>query len=181
MIELNEVEKRLVTHLVERKVAYYETHHPERITMYRKGYKDMTPEQRKAEYKASMLQSHGAEMAFCKAMNVFPCLDHEDERGFDALVSGRRVDVKHTTYEHGVMAIKIKPGVKPPDLFALVIGTFPRYRLVGFIEAAWALRKENIDEKMPQRCYAIPQRSLAPFEACVSTAPAATPPQEGLS
>lgn len=78
-----------------------------------------------------------AEIAYCKGMNLYPDLDvygSEIRPAFDCRWhDGRTVDVKHTSLEHGnlICPVGLNKERKQCDLYALVIGTMPNFRIVG--------------------------------------------------
>lgn len=81
-------------------------------------------------------QGFGGELAFCKAMNVFPdftvfCRSAaKGEDNGDCTVQGLRIDVK--TSKKATSALWVKEGKKGcADAFALVTGTFPTFTVVG--------------------------------------------------
>ena len=81
-------------------------------------------------------QGFGGELAFCKAMNVYPDLTVfcrsalKGEDNGDCVVQGLRVDVK--TSKKATSALWVKQGQKGcADAFALVTGTFPTFTVVG--------------------------------------------------
>lgn len=81
-------------------------------------------------------QGFGGELAFCKAMNVFPDLTVfcrsalKGQDNGDCTVQGLRIDVK--TSKKATSALWVKEGKKGcADAFALVTGTFPTFTVVG--------------------------------------------------
>lgn len=108
------------------------------------------------------IEGVAAEIAWCRMNGVYPDTD-TDKRpdASDAVTKdGYRVDVKTTKYEHGKMLITITKTGEGVDYYCLMIGTFPTYRLAGYIKASDAIQPENIDNNMPKPCYAIPQSRL---------------------
>lgn len=86
------------------------------------------------------LEGIASEFAFCKLFNVYPDLLIEcrssirgEDNGDVILPTGHRVDVKATKYPSGkLLAV---PWKKPDvDLFALMVGEFPRYIFKGFMK-----------------------------------------------
>lgn len=106
------------------------------------------------------LEGIGAELAFCKLMNVYPDLQCENRPVADAtLPCGKTVDVKSTTYEDGKLAVTLwkKPTV---DLFALMVGRFPTYRLAGFRPAQEVISLLNIGNLGHGETYVLEQWQL---------------------
>jgi len=79
------------------------------------------------------LEGIAAEIAYCKLMNVYPDTETNGERPVaDALLkNGQLVDAKATQYRNGHLLVRMSKRDKPCDLYALMIGTFPTYRLAG--------------------------------------------------
>jgi hypothetical protein len=81
------------------------------------------------------LEGIGAEIAYCKVNNVYPDLDVSDRKVFpveDAVTrQGATVDVKSTKYQNGHLLAVMGKVDKKCDVYALVIGTFPSYRIAG--------------------------------------------------
>jgi hypothetical protein len=95
------------------------------------------------------LEGIGAEIAFCKVMNVYPDTETdlavEDLPVEDAVLRcGARIDVKATKYQSGHLVAVLGKKQKRPDGYVLVIGKFPTYRIAGFMSANELLVPENI-------------------------------------
>ncbi len=87
----------------------------------------------------------GAEIAFCKMMNVYPDLEIGQTNEADAWTPGKMgsVDVKTTRHLRGrLIAARHKLDIERPDSYALMICEWPNYRFVG-----WATTEELLDEK----------------------------------
>lgn len=107
------------------------------------------------------LESFGAEIAYCKIANCYPDLQVGRYREFDAVVGGgARVDVKQTKHEWGRLIVSVKARGALPDYYALMIGTFPTYRLAGHIPACEVLREERIDKTLKHPAYTARQEEL---------------------
>lgn len=154
-IKLNAVEQRLTRYLAKIRVRHFLTTRPESITLYGST---------KGDYENNMIGSIGAEIAYCRAMNAFPCLEPVDRCYYDVqLYTGDRVDVKWTKNPNGPMQIKMKEPGKPwADLFVLMVGSFPEYKLVGYIDKARATADEMICTTQQSVGYAVPQSALSP-------------------
>lgn len=81
-------------------------------------------------------QGFGGEMAFCRAMNVFPDFTvtcRSAARGQDngdCRVHGLRIDVK--TSKKATSSLWVKEHKKGcADAYALVVGTFPTFTIIG--------------------------------------------------
>lgn len=80
------------------------------------------------------LNGFGGELAFCKAMNLYPDLDivpgGGEELADATLIDGRRVDVKTSPHpKANLVARKIQGDI---ELFILVRGNLPDYELIGY-------------------------------------------------
>lgn len=67
------------------------------------------------------------------------------------------VEVRHTTFKNGGLIIRSKD--KPERLFILVVGTLPRYRVIGWIRGEEARR----DEHRWKDAWKVPQSGLTRF------------------
>lgn len=154
-ITLTTAERKLADHLALARKKLHEETRPEKITLY--GH--LTPE----EYLENLTRSFAAEIAFCKAMNLFPCTDLVDTSNRDAtLHDGRGVDVKSTANPHGPMCLKKKKRMVLTDLYAQVLTDRHHegvYTLTGFIPCKEAIvDKYYRDVKDPY--WAVPQSDL---------------------
>jgi hypothetical protein len=113
----------------------------------------------------SDLQSHlegiGAELAFCKLMNVYPDTVTDRWPDSDAVTKyGESVDVKTTRYRNGRLVMPLHKANKQSDMYALMVGTFPEYRLVGMLSAEEVFKPENVHDLGHGPCYVIEQEKL---------------------
>ena len=92
------------------------------------------------------LEGIAAEIAYCKLMNVYPDLDIDKGRpDWDAILkNGATVDVKATIYPNGKLLARPIKSMKPPDLYALMVGKFPKYALAGHMSAEELLVPDRI-------------------------------------
>lgn len=84
------------------------------------------------------LEGFASEMAFCKLFNLFPDFSIEprssqNDTGDVKLHNGKTVDIKATIYANGRL-IAVPWKTSPVDYFALMIGSFPTYRFMGFMK-----------------------------------------------
>ena len=109
------------------------------------------------------LEGIAAEIAYCKAMNVYPDLSLDARPTQDAFSTEHGgVDIKATKYKNGnLIARRCKSGY-PPDSYALMIGEFPSYRFVGWIPAQDLLQSQNITDLGYGETYAMVQPDLFP-------------------
>jgi hypothetical protein len=153
VIVLNEIEQRLARHVAAKRQKDCED----------KGAKNlrMGPQ--------SDLQSHldgiGAELAFCKLMNVYPDMVTDRWPDSDAITRyGDSVDVKTTRYPNGRLVMPLHKVNKQSDLYALMVGTFPEYQMVGVLSAEQVFRPENVRDLGHGPCYVIEQEKLEQVE-----------------
>lgn len=148
ILTLNETERRIARHLAQERIKYDRARNA-RATLYR------------VEAEENELDSIGAEIAFCRLMNCYPDLDPTHYLPHDAVLpDGRTVDIKQTRLQSGRLLIKAKERTRLPDLYCLMVGQFPTYRVAGFVEAREILTEKRIDRRMSYPAYAIEQTQL---------------------
>ncbi len=108
------------------------------------------------------LNGMGAEIAFCRLMNVYPSLDVVDNPAADpqgdCVVLGRTVDVKATRYKNGqLLAVLWK---EKKDVYGLMTGTFPTYEFRGLADGDDLLSADNIVDLGHGPTYALAQEAL---------------------
>ena len=108
------------------------------------------------------LEGYGAELAFCKLFNVYPDMsivaDPSADRTGDAIWMGKTVDVKTTKYKTGrLLAVRWK---QKKDLYALMVGTFPKYEFRGMATGDKLIRQENLTDLGHGEGYALGQHQL---------------------
>lgn len=82
------------------------------------------------------LEGLGGEFAFCRLFGVEPDMSIGPRQGgADAIINGKTVDIKTTSYERGVLILSPAKNVADVDYYALMVGIFPTYRFAGVIEA----------------------------------------------
>lgn len=107
------------------------------------------------------LEGIGAEFAAAKMLNVYPDLDIDHRPGFDVLTHhGDRVDVKATRYKNGKLVVARWKASGEVDCYLLVIGTFPTYRIAGFVSSDEALAPHRRTNLGHGPTYAVPQSDL---------------------
>ena len=114
------------------------------------------------------LDGIAGEFAFCKVANVWPDMTIGARRGgHDAFLNGMSVDVKTTRCPTGHLLATIKKSTTASDVYVLVIGTVPEFRIAGWASAAQLLHPENIADFGHGSGYALSQRQLQPISALV--------------
>jgi len=110
------------------------------------------------------LEGFGAELAYCKLMNLFPDLDTDSYPNFDCISRfGVTIDVKTTKRKNGHLLATLKKKNNPPDKYVLVVGEFPSYKIVGEIGSEEFLQDVNIKDFGRGRGYALTQIELNPL------------------
>ena len=149
-VELNVAEQRLATYLAN---ARYAISRKDSLTNAKIG-----PQSNEL----TDLEGIGGELAFCKLMNIYPDIQLGDRPLADAtLWNGLRVDIKTTVYKDGsLLAAHWKDGVGV-DLYALMVGKFPRYRLAGLMDSKELLKPERLKDFGYGQSYAAAQSELS--------------------
>lgn len=136
IIELNEAEKKLAAYLAK---ARHRNARTKMVVNHRIGPQSD---------ELTDLEGIAGEIAFCKAMNLYPDLQTEFIPGYDCILpDGTKIDVKTTQYENGKLLSAPWKEPKDIDVFALMIGKMPRYRFAGMMKAKDLLqehRKTNL-------------------------------------
>lgn len=111
------------------------------------------------------LEGFGAELAFCKLMNIYPDLETGDSLpNFDCVSRfGVTIDVKTTKHKTGHLLATLKKKNNPPDKYVLIIGEFPSYQIVGEIGADEFLQDSNIKSLGKGDGYVLSQAELQPL------------------
>ncbi len=106
------------------------------------------------------LNGIGAELAFCKMFNLYPDLGMIHSK-FDSIChNGTTVDVKVTKYKSGKLLAVTSKKLSDCDVYVLVIGEFPIYKIVGFATAEELLNKENITDLGYGETFKLEQKQL---------------------
>jgi hypothetical protein len=148
IVKLNEVEQKLAIFLAKKR---HQANRSSNTTNRKIG--GQSDEQ-------TDLEGVGAEIAYCKIMNVYPDMDLDHRPPDDATLSdGRTVDVKATRYKSGRLVVVPwkKAGV---DLFALMVGEFPEYRLAGTKPADEVIREDRLGDLGHGKTYMVEQKDL---------------------
>lgn len=156
IVVLSEAEQRLASFIGK-------TRH---LSSREQGIKDL----RRGDKPADLIDREGAaaEIAFCKAFNIYPDLDVGEKKVVDCtLSSGHTVDVKWTSRPEG-MLITV-PWKKPKvDIFALVVGTMPEYRIAGWMLATELIKEERLRFVGNNNVYAATQGELVDPKSLLS-------------
>lgn len=111
------------------------------------------------------LEGAGAELAFCKLMNVWPDLDTHSFGKFDCVSrTGNLVDIKSTRHLNGRLLAAPWKHKNNTDVYVLMIGEFPEYRCAGFLQASELFEKHHTQEIHGKKVQAAPQSALQAIE-----------------
>lgn len=116
-------------------------------------------------WKEVELDGLGAEFAVAKALNIYPDFIISARAGGVELVARNhaRIDVKQTKYPDGRLLSLITKKDEDIDVFVLVTGRMPKYRIVGWCFSEELLVDENIVDLGYGPTYALTQDKLRPF------------------
>ena len=108
----------------------------------------------------------GAELAYCKAFNLWPDLTVHVRSGGADMVNheGQSIDVKATPHVNGWLLVppyKIDKGV---DLYALVTGFMPYYNIIGYATSDEIFNDDNLVDKGYGDTYGLPQEKLHEYD-----------------
>jgi len=112
------------------------------------------------------LEGIGGEIFACKELNVYPDTETNlaDLPKEDLVTkNGRTVDVKTTPLEYGKLLVKTSKKNKACDIYILVIGSFPEYRLAGWATQEEVFKDENIQNQGHKDNYTLTQSQLRKF------------------
>lgn len=108
------------------------------------------------------LNGIGAEIAFCKLINVYPDTSISPRGGGCDCISckGKRIDVKATKYENGKLLAARDKKDADTDVYVLMVGEFPAYQLKGWAFSSELIDKDNIIDLGYGPTYALEQDAL---------------------
>ena len=111
------------------------------------------------------LQGFGGELAFCRLANVFPDLTVHNRSAAkgqdtgDCILDGLRIDVKTSKKADSGLWVNVRK-IGTVDVYALMVGTFPTFRLVGLADT------ETVETgKLYNGSYVLPQDKLVSLHA----------------
>lgn len=113
---------------------------------------------------ATELDGVGGEIAFAKALNLYP--DLKDYPGkHDMVIAGKTVDVKTTRYPFGHLEVSTDKTPGEVDIYALVTGEMPEYTIVGWMCGDRLMRKKRLyTHRSGSKVYRASQDELKKFE-----------------
>ncbi len=94
------------------------------------------------------LEGFGAEVAFCRIFKLEPDLTIGARKGGCDTISkkGKKIDVKWTGNLDNGLLVKTSKAKGESDVYVLVIGNFPSYKVIGFISENDLFKDENIKQ-----------------------------------
>ena len=105
-----------------------------------------------------------AELAFAKAMNCCPDFSITPRSGgADAVVKGKRIDVKATRYDKGRLLAVASKESADSDIYVLAIVNENVVQFRGWAYSDELLRNDNLTNLGHGKTYALPQHCLRPF------------------
>ena len=108
------------------------------------------------------MQGAGGEIAFSKWANVYPDMKDSPDK-FDVVWEhNETVDVKTTHHEHGHLEVSTNKKQGDVDIYALVIGEFPSFRVAGYMPAHTLMTDEYLytHERTGSTVWRVPQEDL---------------------
>jgi hypothetical protein len=102
------------------------------------------------------------EIAFAKAKNLYLDLSFDPRKGgTDFVYKGKKIDIKTTEREDGRLLVPIWKTPEDSDIFVLVTGKIPTFRIRGFATASEVFANKTSVGHGP--CYAVSQDKLHPM------------------
>ena len=156
IIELNELEQQLCINFALRRVEHVNQGHlvdkNKKIGVLPNWY--------------VYAQGMGGELAACKFFEVYPDLDpspnNHPEYDFISK-TGKKIDVKTTDLEHGRLICPKSKANSEADIFLLIVGNLPTYRLAGWIARENFLLPQNLIDLGHGEVFAMNQKDLNQF------------------
>ena len=107
--------------------------------------------------------AYGAELAFCKLVNVYPDLTtHFRIKGYDAFLWEYRIDIKQTRYDNGKLIARATKKIEDADIYCQMVGRLPQYNFKGWVYASELIDEKNLEDLGSHGvpCYTLPQHKL---------------------
>jgi hypothetical protein len=106
------------------------------------------------------LQGIGGEFAAARIYNVYPSLELVPDEGYDIVINDKKVDVKTTVYKNGRLLAKLNARLDEVDMFMLMVGEFPTFKLMGWASVNDLCNDKNIIDLGRGPGYGLEQRQL---------------------
>jgi len=114
------------------------------------------------------LDGISGELAVCRMLNVYPDTEtsYKELPKYDLMsANGSKIDVKTTKYASGRLLATKNKKLGECDIYILVTGIFPTYKVVGWCRDDELLKEENLINLGHGEGYALTQDKLRAF-AC---------------
>jgi hypothetical protein len=148
-ITLNEAEQKLATYLAKQR---HSNNRERGVTDRRVGPQSSHE---------TDLQGIGAEIAFCRIINVYPDTDVGHTPLADCVtINGHTVDVKATKHQNGHLLVAKWKDPQGVHAYALMVGEFPTYRMAGMAPSYEVFRPDRIKNFGHGEGYAVGQGEL---------------------
>ena len=122
------------------------------LSLQRPGKRDrMGSNSKLADMLNTEIQAFGAELAVAKYLNLYPDITAMEYKDADLLIGDNVIDVKHTQYPEGNLAVH---EAKFNRYYVSVSGSIPRFRIFGYLAgpAVTSMGLEVTDDN-PEKCY----------------------------
>ena len=130
---LNEIEQNIAVHLAKKRIS----------SSSERGQKNQRKSATMGAFETE-LEGMAAEIAFCKLHNIYIDTDLTPKDVDCVLHDGTSVDVKSTKHKNGKLICPHYRKKGAVDLYALLVGKFPSYELVGYATSDELMRPENL-------------------------------------
>jgi len=110
------------------------------------------------------LEGVASELAAAKILNVWPDLDTSKASVEDFTFRGYTIDVKTTKYHAGRLLLPLYKKDKACDYYILMIGSFPKYKCMGFAAKKDLINEDKIGTLGNYKNYMLEQNELKTLE-----------------
>ena len=104
----------------------------------------------------------GGELAFAKMCNLYPDFSVVPGK-YDFIAHGMTVDVKTTKHKNGRLLVSSTKKISDCDSYVLVVGSMPRYEIIGWAYAPEIINEEHLGELGNGPVYMMDQSELHSF------------------
>ena len=107
----------------------------------------------------------GAELAYCKAFNIYPDFSVTPRKGgHDCVHHGKTVDVKVTPHINGHLLVLPHKEEHGGEMYALVVGWMPNYTIAGYATRDEVFIDDNLKDMGHGVSHAISQEELHEYD-----------------
>jgi hypothetical protein len=148
-ITLNDAEQKLATYLAKQRHA--------RARASGKTDRQIGPQ----SSHDTDLEGIGAEIAFCRLLNIYPDTDVGHTPLADCVLPcGSTVDVKATKHQNGHLLVAKWKDPQGVHAYALMVGAFPAYRIAGMAPSHEVFKPDRLKNFGHGAGYAVGQEEL---------------------